>query len=282
MMRRQDISILLFYYLGYYKFRNLVLRLKGKPVARFVMFHDILPESVGHFTANLHFLKKKTNVVSLDDFFEGRLSSEIINVVITFDDGFKSWVTHAVPILTELGLPATFFVTSGFVDLSKEDEAEFIQSNLMLEQGPRSRITGCLNFEDVKRIVDEGFTVGGHTLTHCNMGKITDNNRLRYEIAEDKKRLERITGRKIEYFSYPFGAYYNPNINLADVVRESGYRGAVTTVSGFNSVCSNPYMLDRELTYASMPERVFRARVLGNYDAVQFIKQRIPSILRLR
>jgi peptidoglycan/xylan/chitin deacetylase (PgdA/CDA1 family) len=59
--------------------------------------------------------------VSLDDFFSGRLSAEKINVVITFDDGYKSWVTNVLPALKELELPATFFVSSGFVGLTKED-----------------------------------------------------------------------------------------------------------------------------------------------------------------
>jgi peptidoglycan/xylan/chitin deacetylase (PgdA/CDA1 family) len=246
-----------------------------------VTFHDLPPDAVGRFEANLRFLKHRTNVVSLDDYFSGRLSTDKINVVITFDDGYKSWITTAVPILRKLELPATFFVSSGFVGLSKENEAEFIRSKLLLKLGSRG-IMGSLNFEDVRMIAQEGFTVGGHTLNHCNLTEILDDAQLRYEITEDKIRLERITGTKIKYFAYPSGAYHNPEINLTDVLRESGYRGAVTTVSGFNIAGLNPYLLHRELTGASMPEPVFRARVYGNYDAVRFLKQQISKILRWR
>jgi peptidoglycan/xylan/chitin deacetylase (PgdA/CDA1 family) len=274
LIRRQDFSVLLFYFSGYSMVRNLILRLQRKPVARFVAFHDIQPETLGYFKTNLKFLKRSTNVVSLDDFFSGRLSFKKINTVITFDDGYKSWVSEAVPILKELGLPATFFISSGFVGLSKEDEAEFIRTKLFLTMAPR-KITGCLSREDVIKIVNNGFTIGGHTLNHCNLAKLRDNIQLKYEISEDKVKLERITGRKVDYFSYPVGAYSNPEINIANVLRESGYRGAVTAVSGFNSLESNPYLLHRELTDASMPERVFRARVYGNYDAVQFLKQMV-------
>lgn len=282
LIRRQDLSVLLFCCLGYSRIRNLVLRLQRKPVARFVTFHDVLPEALGCFEANLHFLKRSTNVVSLDDFFSGRLASEKINTVITFDDGYKSWVSDAVPVLKELGLPAMFFVSSGFVGLSKEDEAEFIRSKLLLKPTPHRRITGGLNFEDVRRIVEEGFTVGGHTLNHCNLAELRDSVQLRYEIAEDKMRLERLTGTKIEYFSYPFGAYQNPVINVTEVLRESGYRGAVTTISGFNSITSNPYLLHREITYASMHKWVFTARAHGNYDAVRFLKQWLPTVFQRR
>jgi len=116
--------------------------------------------------------------------------------------------------------------------------------------------------------------VGGHTLNHCNLAEPRSSVQLRYEIAEDKMRLERITGRKVDYFAYPFGAFQNPVMNVADL-RESDYRGALTIISGFNSVGSSPYLLHRELTDASMPGPVFRARVYGNYDAVRFLKERV-------
>jgi len=250
----------------------MVLRLQRKPVARFVTFHDLPPEAIRCFRANMHFLKRSTNVVSLDDFVSGRLSSDRINIVITFDDGYKSWVTDAVPILKELGLHATFFISSGFVGLSKEDETEFMRSKLFLRPNLR-RMPGGLNVEDVRKIVKEGFTVGGHTLNHSNLSELRDSAQLRYEIAEDKKRLERITGTKIEYFAYPFGTYLNSEKNISELLRESGYKGAVTTVSGFNCVRSSPYLLHRELTGASMLGPIFRARVYGNYDAVRFMKE---------
>jgi len=236
------------------------------------MFHDILPEAVEGFKANLQFLKRNTNVVSLDDFLAGRLTSGKVNIVITFDDGYKSWITTAIPFLKELRLPATFFVSSGFVGLRKEDEADYIRSKLLIKR-PIQRTTAGLSLEDLRRIVEEGFCVGGHTLNHSNLGELRNIAQIKYEIAEDKQRLERITGRKIDYFAYPFGGYHNPSTNLIEVLKECGYRGAVTTVSGFNGVGYNAFLLHRELTFASMPERMFRARAYGNYDAIQFLKR---------
>jgi len=251
--------------------------MRRKPVTRFVTFHDILPEAFSDFKANIYFLKRKTNVVSLGDFFSDRLSSKKINVAITFDDGYESWISRAVPVLKELGLPATFFLTSGFVGLSKEDEAEFIRSKLLTTLGPR-RTTGGLSVEDVRRIVEDGFTIGGHTLNHCNLRNLRNIDQVRYEIAKDKIELERETGAKIEYFAYPSGAHFNPEINLVEVLKELGYKGAVTTVPGFNRLGSNPYLLRRDLTGASMPGHVFRARVYGNYDIVHFIKERVLKV----
>ena len=153
-----------------------------------------------------------------------------------------------------------------------------MRSKLLLRLSTESTTSG-LDGEDVKRLVDEGFAVGGHTFNHCNLEELKDNVQLRQEIVGDKMRLEKMAETKIQVFAYPFGAYQNPEINLTEVLRESGYKGAVTTVSGFNTVGTSPYLLHRELTYASMPGSVFRARVYGNYDAVRFLKQRVGKIL---
>ena len=278
---RQDLSLLLFYYLGYSNFAHLVHRLRKKTVATFVTFHDIPREALPCFEANLRFLKRNTTVVSLDDFFEAKLSSQKINVVITFDDGYKSWFVHALPILQRLQLPATFFLSSGYIGLAKADEVEFMRSRLLVTPDP-GRATIGLTINDVRKMAFEGFTIGGHTLSHCNLAEARDSGQLRYEIAEDKLRLERITGRKIEYFAYPSGAYHNPEIDVTEILRECGYRGAVTTVSGFNTVETNPYLLHRELTRASMSGQVFRARVYGNYDAVRFLQQWVRMLARRR
>lgn len=270
LIRRQDIGVLFFYYCGYSKIRNLIFRLQRKPVARFIAFHDIPFETLNRFEGNLNFLKRKTNIISLEDFMFGRLSVEKINVVITFDDGYKSWINHAVPILRQLALPATFFISSGFVGLSKEDESAFIQSHLLLHH---QRTSGGLTYDDVKRIADQGFTIGGHTLNHRNLSALNDNIGLKYEIAEDKSALEKLTGAKIDYFAYPLGFFHNPHVNIIEILKESGYKGAVTTVSGLNTCYTNPFLLHRELTGASMPASVFKARVYGNYDAVKWLKQ---------
>ena len=277
LIRRQDLFGLLFYYLGYSRITNLVLRFQRKSIARFVCFHDIPPGTTGSFRTNLEFLKRSTNVVSLDDFFSNRVIFKKINTVITFDDGYKSWVTDAIPILQELGLPATFFFSSGFVGLSKNDESQFIRSRLFKKLAPR-KITGGLSFEDVRSIIEAGFTVGGHTMNHSVLDELSGIDQLKYEIIEDKIKVENITGRKIDYFSYPCGVCRNQDMDITEVLREAGYKGAVTTLIGFNTLKTNPFFLRRENTNASMPASVFRSRVYGNYDAVYYLKQRIRMV----
>jgi len=271
-LSKQDRAVLLLYYLCFSGIRNFILKRRHVAVTRFLVFHDVLSESTYNLENNLCFLKHKTNVISIDDYFSSRLNVDKINIVITFDDGYKGWIDNALPILKKLNLPATFFISSGFVGLSKYDELAYIKKNLFVKM-PARKITGGLTNENVRMLVDKGFTIGGHTMNHCSLDTINDISKLRYEITEDKIKLEKITGAKINYFSFPTGAHANSQINLIDELLMAGYKGAVTTIPGFNSAATNRYFLHRDIVNDGMPLSIFKARVLGNIDAVQILKQ---------
>ena len=266
---RQNASTLLLHYLGYSMVRNLLFRLRGEPLTRFVTFHDVADAEAANFKNKLKCLAKTTNVVSIDDYFAGRLSPRKINVVITFDDGYKSWISTASPLLRELNMPATFFVTSGFLDLSSAEEANFIRQNLRANLDT----TGALNSEDLRKLVEQGFTVGGHTVNHVNLSKLRAMAEIRREVILDKQKLESIAHSSIKYFAYPFGEYHNPNTNLVSLLKEVGYEGAVTLIPGFNRNGVNPYRLFRELTGVPMSSPVFKARVFGAYDGINSVRR---------
>jgi peptidoglycan/xylan/chitin deacetylase (PgdA/CDA1 family) len=70
------------------------------------------------FRERLTWLRDWFNVLSLDDgvasLVEGTLPARAL--AITFDDGYADNVDIALPILTDLGLHATFFIATGFLD----------------------------------------------------------------------------------------------------------------------------------------------------------------------
>ncbi len=64
-------------------------------------------------------LAAEYHVISMSDFVEAqtkKLSLPANSVVLTFDDGFESNFELAYPILKRFNLPATIFVTTGFLD----------------------------------------------------------------------------------------------------------------------------------------------------------------------
>ena len=62
----------------------------------------------------MKFLKKFRNVVPLKEIKKNKNA-----VAITFDDTFKNVFTNAFPILKKYSLPATFFITTGFIGTNK-------------------------------------------------------------------------------------------------------------------------------------------------------------------
>tara|TARA_R110002110_G_scaffold415858_2_gene658587 strand:- start:24898 stop:25875 length:978 start_codon:yes stop_codon:yes gene_type:complete len=69
------------------------------------------------FDEQMQTLSKYYQVLSLPDamhrLYEGRLPAQA--VCITFDDGYEDNVSVAMPILLKYGLPATFFIATGFL-----------------------------------------------------------------------------------------------------------------------------------------------------------------------
>jgi peptidoglycan/xylan/chitin deacetylase (PgdA/CDA1 family) len=267
-VRHQDITPILFHRLGFSWFRQRLYCWRGFVAARFLAFHDVTPQERDAFESKLHFLRERTNVISLDDFFDRKFSLRQPNVVITFDDGYKGWSITAAPALRRMGLPATFFVTSGFVGLDSGREAEFIRNRLKTN----CSTTGGLSEAELRRLAEQGFTIGGHTRSHANLSELRDESTVRRELAEDKQRLELITGKPVRHFAYPLGAYLNTSLRLPEILQLVGYRSASTVVPGFNTSKSNPYELRRDLTSAGLALSAFKARVLGNHDAAALLK----------
>ena len=93
----------------------------GKKVNKILMYHgiDLVEEKkfnsrfigVNNFRRQILFLKRHTNIISLQDFFEKKFDPNKSNIAITFDDGFLNNYKYAVPILEELKVKATIYVT---------------------------------------------------------------------------------------------------------------------------------------------------------------------------
>lgn len=77
--------------------------------------------SLQKFEEQMRLLSEQFNVLSLNDLLrlkkKGKLPDKSVSV--TFDDGFANNYTHAFPLLKKYGIPATFYLTTGFIDTNK-------------------------------------------------------------------------------------------------------------------------------------------------------------------
>lgn len=103
-------------------FQDIFYRLKKfrQQKAVILMYHQVcerkddpweLAVHPNHFYAQLEYLRKNFEVLSVTDLAEGVVSHKLRTAVaITFDDGFRDNYINAAPLLDWLEVPATFYV----------------------------------------------------------------------------------------------------------------------------------------------------------------------------
>lgn len=99
------------------------------PTARLSVlgYHRVLPAadpllpgdpSVTEFERTMGWIRETFNVIPLAEAVAGLRSGKLPRraLALTFDDGYANNATLAAPILARLGLPATFFIATGFLN----------------------------------------------------------------------------------------------------------------------------------------------------------------------
>ena len=211
-----------------------VVFVRGKYVLPIAMYHSVLPDaspenrlvvSPATFEKQMAFLKKhRYSVLWLEDAAElmaGRRSRLPARaVVLTFDDGNLDNYTYAFPILKKYGLPATIFIPVDFIGQP-----------------------GKLTWEQIKEMQASGLVrFGSHSLSHCFLERLTDQEQLAAEVRGSKKAIEEMLGVEVATFSYPCGRL---NDAVRGMVEQAGYRAAVVTNPGKKMPDNDRFALKR-------------------------------------
>lgn len=103
-----------------------------------------------------------------------------------------------------------------------------------------------LTWTHVKELEESGWvSFGAHTMHHPILAELTDPAEVQYEISECRVVLERQLGHPVRTFAYPIGLPEPIGEHGLPAVREAGYDWAVTTIDGFNTPRTDPYLLRR-------------------------------------
>jgi len=140
-------------------------------------------------------------------------------VVITFDNGYQSQYTNALPVLRRLGWVA--------------DE------NLQLSGLPPSQ--GGLSEAQVRGLVADGWELDTQGYSHAELIALSPSE-LAFQVAAARRTVQQRYGVPANWFCYPSGDY-NPAV-VAEV-RAAGYTGSTTVVPGWATPSSEPYRLPR-------------------------------------
>ncbi len=155
-------------------------------------------------------------------------------VAVTFDDGYRDNFEFAAPILAELAIPATFFITAGAIGT---DRVMFWDEHL------RGRVP-WMDWDQVRAIHAQGFEIGSHTMNHADLGRVGPEQAWQ-ELTRSKAKLEDELGAEVTLFAYPFGRTENMNEENRALVREAGYRCCCSCCGGFVTPQDDPFRLKR-------------------------------------
>jgi peptidoglycan/xylan/chitin deacetylase (PgdA/CDA1 family) len=198
---------------------------------------DPLTCSPAKFETFCRFFRQYFRVIPLAEQVAGcRSGSDMGGTLsITFDDGYLDNVQVAAPILRKLKLPATFFVTTGFVGSRVTPPWD---RDLPLQPG-------WMSWDDVRTLHAEGFDVGSHTDSHLDMAT-ADPERVRADLALSKQKLlEQLGVSAVQLFAYPFGGPEHISSRALDLVHEAGFKCCVACHGGVNSATPDPFALNR-------------------------------------
>src|SRR5262245_45906841 len=106
-------------------------------------------------------------------------------MAVTFDDAFRSILTLGLPILRDLGVPASVFVPTGHVGGGPMRWPGIDEWS----GGPHEHeLAGC-TWDDVAELAEAGWEIGSHTRTHPRLTLLSDHE-VRTELVDSKAECE--------------------------------------------------------------------------------------------
>jgi hypothetical protein len=250
--RRGDVStilrnlyLLIVYYGGVYSIVRQYHRLRRRSRGAIYLYHrvndyskDILTVDTTTFAAQLLAISSRypfSSTVHLVDCVRNRKPFQPTTVAIHFDDCYRDILTNGAPIMKALGIPACAFISSGFVDTNRtfaHDAAKYPFTYEMLRSS------------DIQSWISLGFDVGAHTVDHVDLGRC-EVEAARSEVVECGQALQRIIGKPIDLFSFPFGRVDNIRRETREAISTAGYVALFSSHGGFIGPRTDPYDIPR-------------------------------------
>jgi putative peptidoglycan lipid II flippase len=126
-------------------------------------------------------------------------------VGLTFDDGYRDFLTSALPILERYGFTATLFAVAGLLGGENEWD-EGLPLPLMDE-------------DELREVRARGIEIGSHGLSHVRLAGL-DHATLTREIQDSRELLSGLLGEAVGGFCYPYGSLDDAAVRA---VQEAGY-----------------------------------------------------------
>jgi len=207
------------------------------------------------FSQQMRWLKSQGyEGIHLPDMLDGLASGQNMSkrVVITFDDGYRDFLTEGFPVMKQCGFTATVFLVT-----------DRIRTTPMRYEG-----VDYLTWGDVRELHAEGIRFGSRTVTHPDLRSL-EPDQIDYELGYSKEIIEQELGAAVESFSYPF-PFPEEDRDFAryigDTLENQGFKDGVSSIIGRATRASNRFSLPRLPVNSWDTSELLQAKLLGGYD----------------
>jgi peptidoglycan/xylan/chitin deacetylase (PgdA/CDA1 family) len=125
------------------------------------------------------------------------------SVAITFDDGFRNLLEHAIPELERHNFPAAIFLVSGYCGRNNDWPGQSYDKAAQLP---------LMSWDEIASLPPQ-ISLGAHTITHPDLTRISADECER-ELRGSKEQIEQRLGRPVRWLAYPYGAS-SPKVRVA-------------------------------------------------------------------
>ncbi len=103
-----------------------------------------LAVNTGNFAAQMEYISKYKKPLAMPEFEKNLQNGSLRkdSIVVTFDDGYRDNLTEALPILEKYDVPATIFVTSGFISREEYPWWHALGSTISKSESVRFKFSG--------------------------------------------------------------------------------------------------------------------------------------------
>lgn len=217
-MKKKEIPVLMYHQFRLKKDKN--TKVKTFVTKKQFELHLLILKFLGYETITFRDLEK----IKLENRFKKKY------IILTVDDGYQNNYEIMFPLLKKYNMKAVIYLVSD-EKYNKWDVEKYGDKKLYL-----------MKEEEIKEMIQSGLIeFGGHTLSHCDFNIVSDIQ-AEEEIRENKKKLEKKYGIKLISFAYPYG---HLNEKVKEIVKNSGYKFAVSTDTGTGYISDDKFEIRR-------------------------------------
>jgi peptidoglycan/xylan/chitin deacetylase (PgdA/CDA1 family) len=181
--------------------------------------YRVAPDLFASQIAALH--RSGYRTISLEDWISAMARHERLRgkpVILTFDDGYRDFLTAAMPVLRAHGFSATVFLVADRIGGMSDWDSGYGEPSPLL------------SWAEVRALRDAGIEFGSHSSVHRKMTAMS-----RTELTEDMVRaraiLEEGLATCVKTLAYPYGSQ---NDFVGDIIADLGFQAALTCEPGIS------------------------------------------------